>query len=273
MAKKTVRYRAEIIQAMSLGMGDTTLNPDDPDYAWRILSEGDSWFTIGAIPSSSLLYELRLKKRTVVLNLGYPGDTIANISQLSANTEFTRRLVHPNWASDWNQAADIILSTPTGTGKKAADYINADRLAAFKQGVQAGYRTIVALRDSNASPNKGKPIIVHTYDYPTPRPSPATFIIVPITKPWMHPVFEKYQVPKPLRIKVAEHLVDALADSLLELGNELPAFHVVDTRNTLERAALDAKGNSGDWLNEIHPNSDGYRKIANKLADKLHKVL
>ena len=286
MAKKTVRYRAEIIQAMSLGMGDTTLNPDDPDYAWRILAEGDSWFTIGAIPSSSLLYELRLKKRTVILNLGYPGDTIANISQLSANTEFTRRLIHPNWASDWtalllsgggndliDQAADIILSTPTGTGKKAADYINADRLAAFKQGVQAGYRTIVALRDSNASPNKGKPIIVHTYDYPTPRPSPATFIIVPITKPWMHPVFEKYQVPKPLRIKVAEHLVDALAESLLELGNELPAFHVVDTRNTLERAVLDAKGNSGDWLNEIHPNSDGYRKIANKLADKLHKVL
>ena len=101
MAKKAVRYQAEIIQALSLGMGDS-LDPDDPDYAWRILAEGDSWFTIGAIPSSNLLYELRLKKRTVVLNLGYPGDTIANVSQLSANTEFTRRLVHPNWASDWN---------------------------------------------------------------------------------------------------------------------------------------------------------------------------
>ena len=133
MAKKTVRYHAEVIQAMTLGMGDSSLNPDDPDYGWRILAEGDSWFTIGAIPSSNLLYELRLKKRTVVLNLGYPGDTIANIAQLSGNTEFTRRLVHPNWASDWNalllsgggndlidQAADIIRSTPTGTGKKAA---------------------------------------------------------------------------------------------------------------------------------------------------------
>ena len=100
MPKKTVRYQAEVIQAMSLGVGDTALDPDDPDYDWRILSEGDSWFTIGAIPSSNLLYELRLNKRTVILNLGYPGDTIANISQLSANTEFTRRLVHPNWASD-----------------------------------------------------------------------------------------------------------------------------------------------------------------------------
>ena len=172
-----------------------------------------------------------------------------------------------------DQAADIIRSTPTGTGKNAADYVTADRLAAFKQGVQAGYRTIVALRDSDASPNKGKPLIVHTYDYPTPRPAPATFLIVPITKPWMHPVFEKYQVPKPLRIKIAEQLLDALAEALLELGKELPAFHVVDTRNTLERADIDAKGNSGDWLNEIHPNGDGYRKIANKLAETLNKVL
>ncbi|MBU1395358.1 MAG: SGNH/GDSL hydrolase family protein [Gammaproteobacteria bacterium] len=286
MAKKAVRYQAEIIQAMSLGMGDSSLNPDDPDYAWRMLSEGDSWFTIGAIPSSNLLYELRLKKRTIVLNLGYPGDTIANISQLSGNTEFTRRLVHPNWASDWNalllsgggndlidQASDIIRATPTGTGKKAADYVNVDRLAAFKQGVQAGYRAIVALRDSAGSPNQGKPIIVHTYDYPTPRPAPATFLIAPITKPWMHPIFERYQVPKSLRAKVAEILLDTLAEALLELGKELPAFHVVDTRNTLERADIDAKGNSGDWLNEIHPNGDGYRKIANKLAAKLHKVL
>jgi lysophospholipase L1-like esterase len=286
MANKAVRYRAEIIQAMSLSAGDSLLNPDDPDYAWRILAEGDSWFTIGAIPSSNLLYELRLKKRTVILNLGYPGDTIANVSQLSANTELSRRLVHPNWASDWNalllsgggndlidQAADIIRSSPTGSGKKAADHVNADRLAAFKQGIQAGYRRIVALRDSATGPNQGKPIVVHTYDYATPRPAPATFLIAPISKPWMHPVFEKYAVPKSLRIKIAEHLLDALAEALLELGEELPAFHVVDTRNTLERADIDAKGNSGDWLNEIHPNGDGYRKIASKLAAKLHKVL
>jgi lysophospholipase L1-like esterase len=286
MPKKAVRYHAEVIQALSLGMGDTSLNPDDPDFDWRILAEGDSWFTIGAIPSSNLLYELRLKKRTVVLNLGYPGDTIANVARLSGNVEFSRRLVHPNWASNWDallmsgggndlidQAADIIRATPTGTGKKPAHYVNAERLLQFQQGVQAGYRAIVALRDSDGSPNQGKPIVVHTYDYPTPRPAPATFLIVPITKPWMHPVFERYQVPKGLRNGVADILLDALADALLQLGKELPAFHVVDTRNVLERADINAKGNSGDWLNEIHPNGGGYRKIANKLAAKLHKLL
>ena len=286
MAKKKARFRADIIQAMSLGMADAPLNPDDPDYDWRILAEGDSWFTIGAIPSSNLLYELRMKKSTVVLNLGYPGDTIANLSQLSLNTEFTRRLAHPNWASDWDalllsgggndlidQAADIIRSTPTGSGKKATDYLDAERLEAFKQGVQAGYRRIVALRDSDGSPNQGKPIVVHTYDYPTPRPSPATFLIVPMTRPWIHRVFEAYHVPKSLRIKITDRMLDALAEAILELESELPAFHVVDTRNLLDRAAIDAKGNSGDWLNEIHPNSDGYRKVANKLVAKLEKVM
>ena len=287
MSKKQVTYRADIIQAMTLGTGDTEMKIEDPAYAWRFLAEGDSWFTIGAIPSSNLLYEMHLKKRAVILNLGYPGDTISNIAQLSANTEFSRRLAHPNWASDWDailmsgggndlidRAADIIRELPSGSsGTKATDYIDAGNLKAFQDAVQAGFRKIVELRDSTSSPSKGKPIIVHTYDYPTPRPSPANFLIVPITKPWMHPVFEKRAVPKALRIKVAARLLDSLATALLELEQELPAFHVVDTRKSLTRADIDAKGNSGDWLNEIHPNSDGYRKIADLLAGKIHQLL
>jgi lysophospholipase L1-like esterase len=287
MPRKKVTYRADIVQAMALGMGETQIQLDDPGYDWRFLAEGDSWFTIGAIPSSNLLYELRLKKRAVILNLGYPGDTISNIAQLSTNTEFARRLAHPNWVSDWDailmsgggndlidRAADIIRQpTSGGSGNKAADYIDGDQLEAFRNAVQEGYRKIVALRDAPASPSKGKPIIVHTYDYPTPRPAPANFLIVPITKPWMHPVFEKRAVPKALRGRIAERLLDALATALLDLERELPAFHVADTRKLLDRADIDAKGNSGDWLNEIHPNSDGYRKIADVLAGRIHQLL
>lgn len=287
MPKKTVTYRADIVQAMTLGMGETQIQIDDPTYGWRFLAEGDSWFTIGAIPSSNLLYEMRLKKRAVILNLGYPGDTISNIAQLSANTEFARRLAHPNWVSKWDailmsgggndlidRAADIICQPPAGSsGNKAADYIAGDHLEAFRSAVQEGYRKIVALRDAPASPSKGKPIIVHTYDYPTPRPAPANFLIVPITKPWMHPVFEKRAVPKALRGKIAVRLLDGLATALLDLERELPAFHVADTRKLLIRADIDAKGNSGDWLNEIHPNSDGYRKIADVLAGRIHQLL
>ncbi|HEY0664306.1 MAG TPA: hypothetical protein VGD18_06840, partial [Thiobacillaceae bacterium] len=153
MPKQTERYRADVIQAISLGTGDYPLQPDDPAYAWRLLAEGDSWFTVGAIPSSNLLYELRLKKPTVVLNLGYPGDTIASVAQLSGNAEFARRLAHPNWASKWDaillsgggndlidRAGDLIRARPRGAGRKAADYVDGDKLAAFALDVQAAYR-------------------------------------------------------------------------------------------------------------------------------------
>ena len=42
----------------------------------------------------------------------------------------------------------------------------------------------------------------------------------------------------------------------------LANVHVIDTLGTLVRAAPDSRGNSNDWLNEIHPNAGGYRKLA-----------
>ena len=64
-----------------------------------------------------------------------------------------------------------------------------------------------------------------------------------------------------------------LANTLLALQAALPNVHVVGTRNRLKAARAGAKGNSGDWLNEIHPNSDGYRKIARALQEELKAVL
>jgi hypothetical protein len=48
---------------------------------------------------------------------------------------------------------------------------------------------------------------------------------------------------------------------------------VVDTRNTLVRANPTERGNSNDWINEIHPNLGGYRKIAARLSARINAVL
>jgi lysophospholipase L1-like esterase len=32
-------------------------------------------------------------------------------------------------------------------------------------------------------------------------------------------------------------------------------------------------GNSNDWLNEIHPNHRGYRKLAAKISGKISSIL
>jgi lysophospholipase L1-like esterase len=282
-ASKT--YRPDVLHVVDLNRGRWPLSPNDPSYKWRILAEGDSWFSLGAIPSSNLLYELRFKKRTVILNLGRPGDTITNISALSDNAEFSRRLAHPRYSSDWDAillsgggndlidwADEIIKKKPRSGGRKVADYVNEKALKALGDKVVRGYADIVAHRDSRKK-NRNKPIIVHTYDYPTPRPSPATFLIMPITDPWLHPIFESKKTPMTMRIKITDHLMDSLATTLHDLESRLTAFHVVETRGVLHRAALGDKGNSGDWLNEIHPNDRGYRKIANRIGRRLHRLL
>lgn len=284
MAKKKL-HRPDVIQQMSLGT-EGAIDPDDPTYAWRFLAEGDSWFTIGAIPSSNLLFELKLAKPTVILNLGYPGDTVQNIARLTkGNAEFERRLADPRFSSDWDAilmsgggndlidaAHDVLVQKPKARSK-AAECVDDAALAALLTKIVEGYEHVVAVRDGAGSPSKGTPIVIHTYDYPTPRPAPAQFLFVPFTRPWLYPAFKKREIPIKLYVPLAEYLLDRLAATLEDLENSLPDFHVVNTLGRLARAKLGSKGNSGDWLNEIHPNSDGYRKIADRIVRKIHSVL
>jgi lysophospholipase L1-like esterase len=262
-------------------------NPDTSPGTFdaRILAEGDSWFTIGAIPSSNLLFELRFPRTTAIVNIAYPGDTLKRIADLRANPELAKMLTDPKFGWRWHaivlsgggndlidRAGELLRVPPAASGRKPGDYIDAAALGALVEEVQQGYREIVALRDST-SLNAGVPIVVHTYDYATSRNSPARFLFVGFLGPWLHRAFEAARVPEGMRARVADRLFNAVADGIVALGRELPAFHVVDTRNTLARAAPGAIGTSGDWLNEIHPTPAGYAKIAARLQPEIEKAV
>ena len=103
---------------------------------------------------------------------------------------------------------------------------------------------------------------------------------MPIAGPWLFKAFAGSGIEIALQQRIADLLTDGLADALLQLdaetgseGRKLPAFHVVDTRNTLVRANPTERGNSNDWINEIHPNLGGYRKIAARLSARINEVL
>jgi len=122
-------------------------------------------------------------------------------------------------------------------------------------------------------------VVLHTYDYPTPRRAPASFLFAPVRGPWLFPAFQARGLTPALQVKVTDFLVDRLAQALLALDaraggpGALPGVVVVDTRGTLERAAPGSTGNNADWVNEIHPNPGGYRKLAQVLAAELNRVL
>ncbi len=286
----------DVITPRDVGQGEGGEQPDNPDYAWHFLAEGDSWFTIAAIPSSNLLLELRLGRWTQVLNLAYPGDTLRHIEALARNKDLTRFLAKRNFCSPFDALLlsgggnDVIGAAAELIRKKAparADpalpegYVDEAALAALLLDIQAAFATIVAVRDSADSKSQGSPAFVHTYDYATPRNAPARFLgAVAIAGPWLYKAFAGSAIDIVLQQRIADLLIDRLAGALLELdsdnatsGKALPAFHVVDTRNTLVRANPTERGNSNDWINEIHPNLDGYRKIAARLSARINETL
>jgi lysophospholipase L1-like esterase len=254
-------------------------NPDNRRYRRRLLAEGDSWFSMGGVPYENMLFELDFPESTIVVNIAHPGDEIVEMASPSHVKEFKRLVTKRPTSYDWHaillsgggndvidRAVDIIES-----GNTVDECIDRAALQTCMNDVANGYRTLAALRDSSARPNNvNAPLIVHTYDYPTPRESPAEFFGKKIRGPWLIDVLEAKGVAENLWIPISEKLIDALAQTILDLANGPNAirnFRVVDTRGTLVPADLGTTGNSNDWRNEIHPNSGGYKKLVEMIAE------
>lgn len=259
---------------------------DDPSFVKRILCEGDSWFSIGAIPSSNLLFRLMFAQTTLVYNLATPGDTIRNMSDICKNAQLKRLIVDDNFATQWdaifisgggNDLIDallnIICKPSIGAGENFLDYINQIEMAELKVNIQKGYKLIAGLRDKSKK-NANTPIITHIYDYPTPRDAAAKFVGIGFKGPWLYTALSRAGVDPKFWVSISDYLFEWLGGVLIELGSMINNFHVVsNTKNTLMPARLNATGQSGDWLNEIHPTANGYKKLADVISPELNLLL
>jgi lysophospholipase L1-like esterase len=255
-----------------------------------LLAEGDSWFTLGAIPAYNLLENLDFPTFGAVINLAYPGDTVSAMEKaLKAGTAQRRVDV---WASelgrwvadsaayplngillsgggnDLIEAFPHLLKSPCDytaiQAANIADAIDPEALARFDQFIQASFTGIVDFVREHGGPNAHVPIFCHTYDYPTPNDAPATILGARIGSAWMHPKLVERNVPQALWIPLSDYLLRHLASTLK--GLDLDDLHVINTLDTLTRAHLGAHGESGDWGNEIHPSRAGYKKLARRVA-------
>lgn len=259
--------------------------PDDPSFAKRILCEGDSWFSLGAIPSSNILNPLKFSKPTILYNLATPGDTIKRMSSISVNPDLKKLIYENNFSTKWdaifisgggndllNRANQIICRPSIGAGNHLLDYINNLELATLKAEIQAGYMRIAALR--NGSKNQNIPIVTHVYDYPTPRDARAKFVGIGIAGPWLYSAFKQSDIPEDKWISITDYIFEWLGSVLIDLSNKIDNFHVIsNTRETLTRAKLGTTGIDGDWLNEIHPTEEGYKKLSEVISPELHNLL
>lgn len=279
--------RAQIIRAGDIDKRFPERDPDSTKYKCRVLAEGDSWFTLGAVPSSNLLFHIQVSKPTALVSIAKPGDTIMRVGDPDRMLQLRRLLAVPQFSYKWDAILlsgggnDLIDSAPQllkrfdGITDDPTQYVDAVALQRLIAEVHAAYANIVAVRDAASSQSRGKPIYVHTYDYPTPRNSPARFLMAEILGPWLYPAFLLADIPESMWIAVSDFLLNQLAEAILALDSQtgsrpLAGVVVVDTRRTLNRARLGTTTSDGDWANEIHPNTSGYRKLGNKLSAALN---
>ena len=64
-----------------------------------------------------------------------------------------------------------------------------------------------------------------------------------------------------------------LRQAIEEWALDRPNVHVVPTFQALEPAQSGSSGDNGDWINEIHPNAKGWRKLAARWRQAIKTVL
>lgn len=247
-------------------------------YKINILAEGDSWFSVNGRRANNLLMALATPAPALIVNFAHPGDLIKKITRITRKS-YLRRILLGSTRTEWdliflsgggNDLIDNLskITRPASPSKSPTDprsWIDQTALNNTAAEVADAFRKFASFRDGTA--HHDIPILVHTYDYATPRNISRSFFGVRLG-PWMHPVYRKLNVPMGMRPIINDYLVNKIADTLLDLQHGISQppirkFFVCDTRGVLTPASSDPSHASADWWDEIHPSERGYEKLAN----------
>ena len=256
------------------------------------LAQGDSWFSIGHFPpwaTTNLLQQMVLSRSALAVNCARPGIELAHMTDTS-NEQVFLNLLNGNISQRWdalimsgggNDLIDAATAAPTADPKLrlllrseewpaapfgASGYLSEAGWTTFADHMELVLRGLLDQRDKGKNANV--PLVLHCYDYVTPRNAPAG----PKLGPWLYKaVSTLYQLPPADWPAVADELINRLADMWLALATKYASrnVNVIDSRGTLSRAAPGTDGVNGDWENEIHPTPHGYGLLARKWRPTL----
>lgn len=250
---------------------------DPARFKYRFLAEGDSWMERSSALTASLPHYLAeamdaAGDSVLIVNLAMFGDTMRRIGECIQG-EFGL------WIRGWK--ADAILLSAGGN-----DFIDAARDPPPGQGLlkdlagqpapangqdcidPAALSMLVnsylnpnfaVLYDAvQASVNRDVPIFLNNYDTPVARDAPA----FPGGKAWLFEAYRKNSIPPALWGDLTKIIFGDVQKAIAGWAQGRANVIGVPTHGRLTAADPADSGNSGDWINEIHPNKAGWRKLA-----------
>jgi hypothetical protein len=141
----------------------------------------------------------------------------------------------------------------------AISCINLERLNRKVHQIALAYEELLDIRD-HYSPETI--IMTHTYDYPFPSLQGGNFLGGLIkTKGWVKRFMDAANIKEELQAEVIKIFMDTMASKILSVASRREKFIVIDTRKTLTGKKA--------WLNEIHPTSKGFKKVARSIYEQM----
>ncbi|MFG6430966.1 hypothetical protein [Roseateles sp. LYH14W] len=281
--------------------------PDLGAFRWRLLAQGDSWFSNSRDKlnaHANLLQELVFRSPVAAINCAGTGNALSHMVDLESSPEFVRLLSGPG-APLWDGVLlsvggnDLIAAARTpahhGSGEPiplqlrllrhqtewgppsagVARYFSEPGWVTYSDYLRANVKHLLSLRDQG--PSAGKPVFMHCYAVPMPRPAGAENGTDLGAGPWLYPALKAYGVPAADWAAVSRLMVFHLALLLKGMAADkenFPSLFVFDsTAVPLALATPGSTGISGDWHNEIHLNHSGCFKIARAWSEAIELVL
>jgi len=245
-----------------------------------IITEGDSWFAyprkwiaIGA--DINIIHHLEdevANTDTVnLLRLASNGDEAVDMLSgkqfkslykvLKKNSNYINLILFSGGGNDIVGKNDMLpLLNDYRDNMDYKDCINLTRFERKLDEIELAYRKLVGLCADIVPQAK---IITHTYDIAKPRDQGSEFFWGLIkTRPWVYPYMLRRGIPGKHHLHIMKYMLVELGKRLKKLSRERTVRNrlvVVETQGTLR------PGSRNDWLNEIHPSEDGFKKIYRKI--------
>ncbi|MCA0243542.1 MAG: hypothetical protein LCI02_22090 [Proteobacteria bacterium] len=262
------------------------------NYALHFLAQGDSWFSVGAIPpwlTSNLFDKMSLSRMAVAVNCARPGAELVHMTDSTSNGTFLQLLCgaqERRWTALLlsglgNDVISASQSPPNqppakrllakagewGPPGPASRYISEPGWATFESHAREVFELLLQRRSSSKW-NRELPIVLHTYDIVTPRNAGAGAGF----GPWLYKAVKAFGVPKEDWAALAQELLARVRRLILDIATADPTIHVVDSQGTLKPATPDDTGPTMHWRNEIHPSRGGYRLLGDRWELELERL-
>jgi hypothetical protein len=291
MASRVI-YSHEFMEEVENG----TLVPENFDYYF--LCEGDSWMDRSSLSQMSLPWALAKMFEggargddALFINLSRFGHTLRHIADCLnddlhqwLNTQgmgftFDALLL----SAGGNDFIDAALDPPPGQGilkdvrvgtppVSENDCIDAQAVATLMidfldPNFDKLYQAVRASRQP-----ADLPIFLNGYNEPVARNAPA----FAGSGPWLSSAYIKNGIPTALWPDVTRRIfidVEAAVTGWTKVDGRADLHVVPTTAVELDAADPDSTGSSGDWQNEIHPNTAGWNKLAKVWLEEIRQVV